>query len=658
VLRIAHLVALALCVSTCRGGDDAARAHAARLTLIVPVGVDASALILAPEDAITSRQVHAQELRIALHPGALGELSVQHAQLCPQRIELAGLDGTARRVALRELFELGDDRAQVGFGGALRVEVQPGCREATAGRVVWEQLAGAPLVAVREARNGFLFTAQMPSAVALLGAAPPWGIVPITPRTRGEVTLRATLRRTGKQDVARTLRAAAIARASGMPSVGLGTQLLLGGSGWRVTARPNGSHAEPQPLDVSSGEPVPAALLELDAKGRFELADADGRTLVVRAGSHGETPLDCGRRECHASAATHAAESPMTSILARGLDGALGADYDPRCALACHAVGEPGIGDGGFAHVASELDFALPARGAPDGWAALPRPLRRLGGVGCTACHGPGAIPEEGARNAILAGAVCATCHDAPPRYGHVAALATTAMARSDVDPATRSDPLCARCHTTSAFVGRGVPHADAPPIGVACAACHAPHGESGAHLLRVVLPPASLGARGRALAQSGSAICTACHAPIDGAGAPYASSALLLFAESSPRAANPHDSERGCLACHGSSGGRGASHDFAATRERCAACHDDADARFATARVASRELTTRAERLATALGVRVTRGHVSFTSALDARDEARRAVALVLEDRAAGVHGAANARALLDRAERAIVER
>ena len=94
----------------------------------------------------------------------------------------------------------------------------------------------------------------------------------------------------------------------------------------------------------------------------------------------------------------------------------------PECAVACHTTGEPGTNDGGFSHV---FESSVSPRFRTIS-AELPRALRRLGGVGCLACHGPARVPPDSARWAVLRSDVCATCHDAPPRYGHVAAFATT----------------------------------------------------------------------------------------------------------------------------------------------------------------------------------------------------------------------------------------
>ena len=218
----------------------------------------------------------------------------------------------------------------------------------------------------------------------------------------------------------------------------------------------------------------------------------------------------------------------------------------------------------------------------------MPRPLRRLGGVGCLACHGPGALPEASARWRILRADVCATCHDAPPRYGHVAAWRETAMARADCDARAAREPACARCHTTWGFLASAGaraaevgavdrrPPADVGTLGIACAACHSVHDPStaegaphpdplpaaagrgsqdldhgssppspfsspsprsrgegrgeGRGLLRTApIPPVLAGATIPASAARGR-ICLGCHAPDPGDGGPPAASAAALW--------------------------------------------------------------------------------------------------------------------------------
>ena len=318
--------------------------------------------------------------------------------------------------------------------------------------ITWRQVAGPPVGGLSPGAGPRL-QARSPTLAAAHGAPLPWGVVPLSPsdprrgRARGDLARRA--RRRGAPPGPGV---AAAPRARGLPNTAVGTRVYLGGTGWRIEARPAGAAAA---LEPQAG----VASLVPDVAGDWRLADGAGHALTLRAGRYDETPLDCGRSGCHAALAAASATNPMTSVLARGLPlapdghGAVFGDGYPGCALACHATGEPGLRDGGFTHVMSELGTGALA---PRAWESLPRPLRRLGGVGCLACHGPGALPETSARWSILRTDVCATCHDAPPRYGHVVAWRTTRMARADRDPRAASEGACARCHTTWGFLAQG----------------------------------------------------------------------------------------------------------------------------------------------------------------------------------------------------------
>ena len=132
----------------------------------------------------------------------------------------------------------------------------------------------------------------------------------------------------------------------------MGARVYLAGSGWRLLAAPPGHGAGAAALDTRAAT---ASFLP-DVAGDWTLADAGGRALHLRSARYDETPLDCGRAGCHADVAGAAAASPMTGVLARGLSPvagqggtlAFGPGY-PGCAIRCHAVGEPGVSDGGFA---------------------------------------------------------------------------------------------------------------------------------------------------------------------------------------------------------------------------------------------------------------------------------------------------------------------
>jgi hypothetical protein len=575
----------------------------------------------------------------------------------------AALGWRSQREVDPRCLDVGDDRPQIGFDTAFEIIARSSCG---AGAITWKQVEGARLGDLR------LDGATLRARTVRLSHSLPWGIAPIAPRTRGEAAFEATWRGAGGEEVKRVVHVAAAARATGVPSVAVGQRLMLGGGGeWRVRERPGGARAETVPGDHDRTY----FTLEPDLPGRWVLADSSGAALAFRAGFYDRTPLDCGRSDCHASTTRAAEDSPMTHALERGVEGRLGARSELSCGLGCHAVGEPGLSDGGFVDVARSLGVTLPAP-APGAWSALPRALRRLGGVGCTACHGPAAIPEPTARWSILRVDVCAFCHDAPPRYTHVAEWSRSRMARSDADPATR-EPACARCHTTAGFLGRSPAPASAGTLGVTCAACHAPHSAHGNALIRAVDAPlsmAELGSDSDLRAPTGtSRLCVACHAQADGDHLPSATAGILWLAP------GPHDTIDGCTGCHGGSGPRTpeelgpaktrsgprtpedlglakTDHTFAPALDRCVGCHAKPPVSPGPAireravvlwsvLVGNKSVVERA-------GGTPPHARAAIISADPRLSRAARLVAMVLEDPAAGVHNAPRARAYLDAAE------
>ena len=577
----------------------------------------------------------------------------------------------------------------VGFDAPFSVAARPLCAEVRAGTISWRQLAGPPVSELAPTDAGFALRARTPTLAASVGAPLPWGVVPLSPRTRGELVLEATWRDGSGAEERHEVRVAAAVRARGLPNTPLGARVYLGGAGWHLEGHPPASAAKIEMSETSASGGVASFLP--DVAGDFRIVDGAGRGLTLRAARYDETPLDCGRAECHAAITTASAGSPMTTVLARGLPpapdghGAMFGPGYPGCALPCHATGEPGLRDGGFVDVLGELGLdAL----APRSWESLPRPLRRLGGVGCLACHGPGALPEASARWGVLRADVCATCHDAPARYGHVAAWRTTAMARADRDARAGADRACARCHTTWGFLANASaeaaridrrPPVEVGPVGVTCAACHAVHdhviGRAPAlALLRRVARPALLAGAVVPAPAEKTQICLACHTPDAADGAPTASAAALWLgrggldpATGAPLAGpTPHASlAGGCVGCHQSGPvdvERGGGHGFVAGRASCARCHakpfpdDDLRARARALWTAWRARSGAAPDDAAApddgaapphaLGLRLDRATPLGRAAWD--------VSLVLEDPAVAAHNAPYARLLLAAAERA----
>lgn len=572
-----------------------------------------------------------------------------------------------------------------GFDADFSVKVRVSCPEARTGTVTWRQVSppgGPPLVPTED---GFALRAHTPSLRDATGNPPPWGVVPLSPRTRGEVVLEATWRDGRGHEERHEARVAAAARSRGLPNLAVGARVYLGGAGWHLEAKPPGSAAA---LDVAGD----ATSFLADKSGDWRLVDGAGRPLTLKTGRYDETPLDCGRSGCHAALVTASAGSPMETVLAHGLSpsphghGALfGAGY-PDCALACHATGEPGVADGGFVNVMGELGLASLG---PRRWEAVPRALRRLGGVGCLACHGPTALPEASARWGILRSDVCATCHDAPPRYGHVAAWRETKMARADRD-VTGTHRWCGRCHTTAGYLESLDPPAErnlsakavdrsppleAGPVGISCAACHSVHDhEAGrqiaqAPLLRRTRRLAVLADVTLPATAEKSAVCLNCHAP-DGDGfMPGASAAALWLGRGGvdPRTDAPLNGSAphanvagGCIGCHraGPAGlERGASHAFAVDRGVCASCHprglpgDDVRER------AQRLWATWLPRDAVPPWAEGKPPHVldGYFQRKTPRWRAIWNVLLVLEDPAAAAHNAPYARRLLEAAEKTL---
>jgi hypothetical protein len=280
-------------------------------------------------------------------------------------------------------------------------------------------------------------------------------------------------------------------------------------------------------------------------------------------------------------------------------------------------------------------------------------------------------------------------------------------MARADATPGVRDDPACARCHTTAGFLdaigvrpaqrsartseeesiaetsaergrrGDRVPPPDVGLAGIACAACHAAHGEDvGRALVRRVRRPELLVSAAVLDAAPVTGICLPCHTPDDGDAPPQASAAALWLGRGGSRIAGgepldgeaPHASVAdGCIGCHaaprpGLEVERGAGHAFGVDRAACARCHATEPSERA-ARGASIE--GRARRVAEELAARgllpapgAFPAHASArandTALLDpAAARAVRNALLVLEDPAAAEHNAPYARALLDEVER-----
>lgn len=581
------------------------------------------ALEITPGSAVRSRRVDGEEVLLTLD----GERPVQlvHPRACP--FELAPSQRNVRLVPWVTAAGI----AQGGFGQRFRIVVQAGCEAARTGSVSWSEVAGAPLEDVELAARGWVYAARFESLLAARGAPSPDGIVPLSAGQRGTHRLHWKWQ-WEEHALEGDVEVHAAARATGLPNLALGHAGLLSGVGWHVVSAPDGGLAK---LDARDDH----TRLLVDRPGRWELARDRGEGLTLDVGDLSQTPLDCGRSGCHAAAAEGAAQSPMTTVFARSVTtGSPGS-----CARACHVLGEEGLPDRGFWDVAQSLEWRPPLDGGV-AWSDVPRALRRVSGVSCLSCHGAARIPPESARWKVLRSEVCATCHDAPPRYGHVQAWSGTAMAHADAAPETRVGS-CADCHTTSGFLTRlGAKARPAPePLGLTCATCHAPHASHGKRLLRQPVLPFS----GERIDDS-TRLCASCHGPSSPKELPRSGAAGLVLewgvdVKTGARLGDGRPSHQ-CIDCHRHSDStveRGAGHGFVAREADCVTCHEQ---RHVDAGVPSAEERLVLQR-AFAAGLHLDAGVVTLDT-----PEGRRAwnSRLVQTDRAAWAHGGNSALRLL----------
>jgi predicted CXXCH cytochrome family protein len=614
--------------------------------------VDVREATWSPSNAVRSiRQIGPERVELTLRSGFRGTVQLEIPGACPV-VESFAASSADRESEAYARVELPEYLSDVGFDRDVDVIATSRCGPVPS--LTWSVATGKSTT-LKVAQDGTQVRVHTPRMSEALAPAqsmlPTWGIVPIAPRTQGEIVIEARA-----QGIAKPYRVVVTSavRATGVPTVPAGGHVYLFGEGWSATPDVHG-HAPK--LAAQNG----FTQVETDLSGKFVLRDSAGKRLGVRFGRYDEMPLDCARAGCHVEVGQTIDKSPMTSVFEHGLAGAFGPDYDATCALGCHTVGEPGQDDGGFLHLAERLGTRIPTTPSPEWFANMPRDLRRTSGVGCMTCHGPAAIPEPEARARILRANVCATCHDAPPKYNHVSAWQSSRMANSDSKKETRSG-ACATCHTTAGFlvaIGARKPREhdafeDGEPMGITCAACHSPHAaNSEASLVRKV--PGVDGAS--------AAVCVACHGgmrtekPED---LPAATSALLLAAP------GPHTTERSCLTCHSQPRGSessGTTHSFRADAKTCTTCHATPPIEAIAPEQAS--ISARADRL---FGKLVARGviladpgstpHAGKRYGIAARSELAqiaRSVAMVHDDKAAAVHNATKARQILDEAERVL---
>ena len=597
------------------------------------------------------------------------------ARACCSRRRSVAAGRRRARDGARRLPATGSAPGPVGFGAPFSVRATLACG-AAGGRIAWRQIAGPTVQGGAAQTDGLTFTAHMPSITDARtdarGAPLPWGVVPLSPATRGEVVLEATW--TGDGGRAAAGRGA---RRGGQP-LGRPAEHARGRPhppGRRRMARPGAprrQHGHARPRHAGRrGQPATRRGRRLAARGR--------RRARARA-AHGTLRRDAARLRARR--------------LPRGHRGGRGAQPDdhrhgarPRTDARRRSRVRPGL-----PHVRDRLPRhrrarrqrrrLRPRRGRAG------RSRRRSAGRG-TSCPGrcagwaaSVASPATDRRRfpkRPRAGACCAPTF-APPATTRRRATATSrpgaarAMARADRDARARSERACARCHTTWGFLetiermpGERDRRVDRRPP------AHA--GEVGHHVRGLPRRARSRhrGPRRSAAAHPAGAALLALEPrqadqrlpPLPHA-RPRRGRAARLGRGVDVRARRPGPGERspltgapahasvtgGCVGCH--RGGpatveRGAGHAFQAPPAVCAPCHPG--------QLPASDLPQQARRLwdrwrGAADTPTATFPHAAGASAaLDLGTPVGRAlwnVLLVLEDPAAAAHNAGYARALL----------
>jgi len=402
-----------------------------------------------------------------------------------------------------------------------------------------------------------------------------FGIVPIIPDTRPQITATVSVNDGRGQSSSASLTLNATSVQTGVRSVAVDSRVILNRGNdnnaqtWTLTV-PTGSLAA---LDNTSAR---HPSFKPDVVGKYTVS-AGGNSMDIYAGNwvgvigggSGTTitPSDICI-VCHNPTETFAVDkitpwmgTGHATIFTNGITG--GSGTSGASCLQCHTVGyDTGTSNGGFDDLASATGFVFPSVLQPNAWTTMVTDfptVAALSNIQCENCHGPNG-PIAGTNTAhMLTGPttalatftsprisfsaeVCGTCHGRTSHniYSQWNTRGVTGRGHSNkllADDEGTGSTSCARCHgaqgffmyqknlkASSKFTLSAADIADITPANIqpqTCSACHDPHNATNPNQLRIYNDtPGTLNlpAGFRVAGFGKGALCVTCHNTRNGA--------------------------------------------------------------------------------------------------------------------------------------------